>query len=191
MNFIERQFGMGRYRLLCHFLIFIVFLAGGRQTLATESDAIRYRIAIGDELTVTVFGHDDLSGVCKVDGVGRCSLPLINAVSAAGHTVEEFEQLVHDQLQPQYLKNPQVNADIVEYQPIYVLGEVRNPGSYPYTLGMNVVAAIAMAGGYTYRAARRKISLTRSGDDDVERRTVKEQEDIQPGDVIEVPERFF
>lgn len=172
-------------------LTLVAWLPFAQTTWAETTPEKEYIVAIGDTLSVEVFGHEDLSGECQVDGNGRCSLPLINFVGAVGLTVSELERAVVDRLRPDYLKNPQVRVKVIEYRPIFILGEVRRPGSYPYSVGMTVVNAVALAGGYTYRAARRKIAVTRA-DDEVGNGELKgENIVLQPGDVIEVPERFF
>jgi len=149
-----------------------------------------YRLGIGDRLRVTVFGHDDLSGEFEVSSNGSITLPLIGEVGAANVTLTELEQKITGKLRPDYLKNPQVSAEVLNYRPFYIIGEVRNPGDYPYVGGMRVVNAIAMAGGFTYRADEDGILVTRAAGDGtlVE---VSADAPIYPGDVIEVPERFF
>ncbi len=156
------------------------------------ADAVaEYRLGAGDRVRVVVFGHNDLSGEFEVDGAGRLSLPLIQMVEAAGLTTVELENAVTDRLRPDYLKNPRVSVDVVSFRPVYILGEVRQPGSYPYSNGMTVVNAVALAGGYTYRASKRKITVTRASDPDKTKQAVGEDTPIFPGDVVEVPERFF
>lgn len=150
-----------------------------------------YRIAAGDRIRVVVFGHEDLSGEFEVDGSGRFSLPLIRVVDAANLTTTELESEISRRLRPDYLKNPRVSVEVIGYRPIYVIGEVRTPGSYPYTANMSVVNAIALAGGYTYRAAKKKIVVIKASDPEKKKTSTNESEKISPGDVIEVPERFF
>ncbi len=159
---------------------------------AAAADAVaEYRLGAGDRVRVVVFGHDDLSGEFEVDGAGRLSLPLIQMVEAAGRTTVELEGAVTDRLRPDYLKNPRVSVEVVSFRPVYILGEVRQPGSYAYSNGMTVVNAVALAGGYTYRASKRKITVTRASDPNKNKQSVGEDTPIYPGDVVEVPERFF
>ena len=155
------------------------------------SDLDSYRIAAGDTVRVTVYGHGDLSGEFEVGGDGRISLPLIQRVDAAGYSASELAAEIEEQLRPDYLKDPKVSVEVIAYRPVFVLGEVREPGSYPYSTGMTVVKAIALAGGYTYRGARNKIVLTRKNEANENRQRIDEQDALMPGDVIEVPERFF
>lgn len=151
-----------------------------------------FRLGAGDRIRVTVFGHEDLSGEFEVDGTGRVSMPLIRSVPAKGLTLAELEQAISDRLQPDFLKDPRVSIDVLNYRPFYIIGEVKEPGSYPYVNGMTVWNAVAMAGGFSYRARKSEVEIKRGGDaaqgawQDANPDTV-----VYPGDVIRVPERFF
>lgn len=157
---------------------------------SAETDAT-YRLASGDRVKVTVYGHDDLSGEFEIDGSGEIAMPLISEMLAAGKTITELETSITDALQPDYLKNPRVSVEVLDYRPVYVIGEVSSPGSYAYVNGMTVVNAVAVAGGFTYRARKGRISIVRAE----EERKIKFRADMDtkvlPGDVIEIPERFF
>jgi len=150
-----------------------------------------YTLGSGDQIRVTVFGHTDLSGEFEIDGIGRVSLPLIQDVKAAGLSLQELEKSVTRKLKPDFLKNPRVSIDVLNYRPFYILGEVKKPGSYPFVNGMTVVNAIALAGGYTYRAGKDKTFIVRGTDKEQNKETVSHETIVLPGDVIEVPERFF
>ena len=153
--------------------------------------ASAYRLGSGDMLRVIVFGEDDLSGEFAVDDSGFVSFPLIGEVRAQGMTLRDFETEIAEELNDGYIIDPRVNVEIINYRPFYIYGEVTDGGEYPYVAGMNVLKAIAIAGGYTYRANQRRVHITRAGES--ERLTVQVGQDvlIYPGDVIEVPERFF
>lgn len=158
---------------------------------AEESTQESYRLGAGDRVKLTVYGHLDLSGEFEIDGAGRMSLPLIQHVNAAGLTLAEFEAAVTAKLKPDYLKNPRVNAEVLNYRPFYILGEVNSPGSYPYINGMTVINAVAVAGGFTYRARTKKVVIVRTDGTDVERLSAAPDTPVFPGDVIEIAERFF
>lgn len=160
-------------------------------TLCARADTPTYTLGPGDHVRVTVFGHEDLSGEFEIDGNGRISLPLIKSVTATGSTVSELEQTITAKLAPDYLKNPRVSVEVLSYRPFYILGEVRSPGQYPYVSGMTLLNAVAIAGGYTYRAATRKVSVTRQGSNGKSKLRASADTKIFPDDVIEVPERFF
>ena len=149
-----------------------------------------YRLGSGDQLRITVFGHADLSGEFEVGSDGRISMPLIGDVRALQLTLQELEGAITDKLKPDYLINPQLSVEVVNYRPFYIIGEVKNPGSYAYVGGMRVVNAVAMAGGFTYRAREAELLITRAAGNG-EKESAGQNTHVLPGDVIEVPERFF
>ena len=149
-----------------------------------------YRLASGDQVRVTVFRHPDLSGEFQVDGLGNISLPLTGQISVDGLTVQETEGKIRESLMNGYLVDPQVSIEVLNYRPFDILGEVTNPGSYPYVNGMTVLNAVALAGGFSYRASEGRITVTRGGSNGREVRAEPDTE-ILPGDIIRVPERFF
>jgi polysaccharide export outer membrane protein len=158
---------------------------------SAESLAQSYNLGPGDRLRVTVYQQPDLSGEFEVDPGGQVALPLIEPIHAQGMTIRGFQDAVAKKLAAGYLVNPRVSVDVINYRPFYITGEVNKPGEYPYVAGMNILKAIAMAGGYSYRANTGKVFLTRvkSGEElvvDPVPETV-----VMPGDFIRIPERFF
>jgi polysaccharide export outer membrane protein len=154
------------------------------------SQGYEYSLGTGDLLRVTVFGHEDLSGEFEVDSAGRISLPLIGDLLVGNGSLDNVEQLIVSALKPDYLKNPQISVEIISYRPFYIIGEVANPGSYPYVGRMRVINAVAMAGGFTYRAVEDELLITRAKGNGKQEH-VKQETPVFPGDVIEVAERFF
>ena len=181
--------GMLRHALLFAFILAAGF--GGAVAPVWAAAPRDYQLGPGDLLRIVVFGHEDLSGEFEVKGTGHVSLPLIREVKAAGLTLRQFEQAVIDALKPDFLINPRVSVDVLNYRPFYIIGEVKRPGSYPYVNGMTVVNAIALAGGYTYRAKENKVLITRASDAERKQEPADHQSVVLPGDVIEVPERFW
>jgi len=150
-----------------------------------------YRLDAGDKLRVIVFGEMDLGGEYEVDGSGYVRLPLIGQLRAGGLAVNEFENSMKAELEKGYLKNARVSVEVINYRPFYILGQVNKPGEYPYVNGMSVLNAVALAGGYTYRANESNVYI-RSRDSEEERLTPANQMTrVQPGDIITVRERFF
>ena len=149
------------------------------------------RLAPGDKVRVTVFGEDRLSGEYQIDNAGTLSLPLAGTIQGAGLTKPELEQVLTTQLKNQYLRNPKVTVDVVSFRPFYVLGEVQKPGEYPFRSGLNVLSAIAIAGGATYRAHTSKVMIQRSGSQEMTEYPQSPTILVMPGDVVRVPERFF
>ena len=152
---------------------------------------VELRVAPGDKLRVTVFGEDRLSGEYQIDNAGSISLPLAGTIEGAGLTKSELEQSITTQLKSQYLRNPKVTVDVVSYRPFYVLGEVQKPGEYQFRSGLNVLSAIAIAGGATYRANPSKVLIQRSGSNDEKEYPQSPTVLVMPGDVVRVAERFF
>lgn len=193
MNIPNPQSGARFLPLLFAALVALCLGACAAPAVSAEgTQAIdRYVLGAGDRIRITVFGHEDLSGEFEIDGSGRISMPLIQVVEAAGLSTSELADVITDKLRPDYLKDPRVSIDILTYRPFYILGEVRNPGSYAYVSKMTVVTAVALAGGYSYRASKKKMTVTRGDDPEKKKQPVTEDTEILPGDIIEVPERFF
>lgn len=150
-----------------------------------------YVLGTGDKIKLTVYGETDLSGEYEVGSTGVVALPLIGDIAASGHTITHFEKAVREKLSEGYLRDPRVSAQVINYRPFFILGEVTKPGSYPFVNGMTVINAIALAGGYTYRADKGGMTMTRASDPNKKDAPVAEEAPVMPGDVIRVPERFF
>lgn len=160
-------------------------------TAGERPEAGEYRLGNDDQIRVTVFGHDDLSGQFNVTSNGTVSLPLIGDVTAAGLTISEFIDRTQEKLAAGYLKEPRVSAEVLNFRPYYILGEVNQPGEYPYSTDLTVLKAIATAGGYTYRANKREVMI-KGLDDTAERKILlTPNTDLQPGDTVRILERFF
>lgn len=157
---------------------------------APVAAALDYRLGTGDKLRVIVFGEEDLSGEFDITGAGKVSLPLIGQVQAAGLTLGQFEKEVADNLANGYLTSPKISVEVLNYRPFYIIGEIDKPGQYPYTDGMTVLNAVAVGGGYTYRANTDVVYIAR-GDGDEEKFPANQSVRVLPGDVVRVPERFF
>ncbi|WP_421866579.1 polysaccharide biosynthesis/export family protein [Parvibaculum sp.] len=151
---------------------------------------IDYELGSGDKLRVIVFGEPDLSGEFDVSGSGTVALPLIGQVRARGLTLSKFEDAVETKLRDGYLTNPRVSVEVMNYRPFYIYGEVAAPGQYPYTSSMTVLNAVAVAGGYTYRANQSEVYITRGEGNEVSY-PASQAVKVLPGDVVRVPERFF
>lgn len=150
-----------------------------------------YRLDAGDKVRVTVYGEDDLSGEFAVDGSGMLALPLIGQVPAAGRSLPDLEVSIANKLRDGYLNDPKVSAQITAYRPFFIIGEVNKPGEYPFQSAMNVVTAVALAGGYTYRADESDVYVRRSGSTVEKELPADATTVINPGDTIRVTERFF
>lgn len=150
-----------------------------------------YTLGPGDNIRIIVFGQQQLSGEFSVDGSGRVALPLIGEVRAAGASARELEQRITKELADGYVRDPRVSVEVLNFRPFYIIGEVNKPGQYPYAAGMTAVTAVALAGGYTYRARQDHVVITRSIDGTKQDRSASPNTQVMPDDVIRVPERLF
>jgi protein involved in polysaccharide export with SLBB domain len=150
-----------------------------------------YKLDSGDKVKVTVYGEDDLSGEFSVDGSGNVRLPLIGQVHAAGLTLHDFESAIEARLSKGYLLNPKVSAEVTNYRPFTILGEVNKPGEYPFENDMTVLNAVALGGGYTYRADQTTVYVRHKGSLKEESAPADDRTRIYPGDTIRVDEKIF
>lgn len=150
-----------------------------------------YVLGVGDRLRITIYGEDDLSGEYEINSTGVVAFPLIGNVSAARQPVRDFESALRNKLAEGYLHDPRVSVQVTNYRPFFILGEVAKPGSYPYVNGMNVLNAVALAGGYTYRADQNDVVIVHANDPAKTEQKAREDSPVMPGDIIRVPERFF
>ena len=150
-----------------------------------------YRLDSGDRVRVIVFGQDNLSRVYSVDTSGSISMPLIGPVARAGSRPSSSRLDIAAELRRKYIKDPKVSVEVEAYRPFFILGEVSKPGQFPYVNGMTVEAAVAIAEGYTERAKKRMVRLTRRFGGVNSTVMVPTDYPVQPGDTIYVLERFF
>ncbi len=122
------------------------------QALIHQASTTSPALQPGDKIKVTVFGEDRLSGLYDINSAGFVSLPLAGTVKAAGLSKQQMEQALAQKFNSEYLRNPKVTVEVASYRPFYIMGEVAKPGEYPFKDGLNVMSAIALAGGATYRA---------------------------------------
>jgi polysaccharide export outer membrane protein len=164
-----------------------------------------YVIRDNDLIRLTVFQEDDMTTETRVSKSGYITLPLLGAVEVAGKSVADATNEIRTRLDKDYIINPQVTLAVMEYaeQWVTVLGEVQKPGQVqiPPEGGLDLLGAIALAGGYTRVANPSDVIVRRviNGHDVVARvdakrlaRDTKVQEFlVQPGDRISVGESLF
>ena len=189
-----------RFKIITTLLLTCLFFAAplhaeAPQELASRSqsaaDNEEYKLGSGDLIKITVFNQEDLSGEYTINGAGQIALPLIGDVNTKDLTVKQVEQAIANKLKPDYLLNPRVNVQVLNYRPFYILGEVKQPQSYPYVDGMTYLNAVAIAGGFTYRAKEDHVMVVRMKDPKKQEIRLNMDEKVMPGDVIHVEERFF
>jgi polysaccharide export outer membrane protein len=171
--------------------------AGAPPATPADLDKVRAAVAAppqlqaGEKIRITVFGENSLSGEYQIDPSGFISLPLAGTVKAAGLTQNDLARELEASLRSGYLKDPKVTVSILEFRPFYILGEVEKPGSYPYSSGLNVMSAIATAGGTTYRASQSTVLIQHPGEGELRSYDASKPIPILPGDIIQVPRRYF
>jgi polysaccharide export outer membrane protein len=159
-----------------------------------------YKIAPNDIIVIDVFGEKDMSKEFRVSATGTINYYFLGEVQVAGKTTSEVRETLTDQLNRDYLVEPQVTVDVKEYRvrEVFVNGQVNKPGAIPLTgeQELNILGALSRAGGFTPRASENKIKFTRPGQRE---RTfsfdqLKDPRNnivLQPGDIIEVGDKLL
>jgi polysaccharide export outer membrane protein len=163
------------------------FFDGAPSHVNTKDYSIRQQ----DVLKITVFDEDNLSGEYTVDTEGNISMPLIGNIAVADKSLLEAEQTIQDTYKEGYIVNPIVEIKMDRYNPFYIMGEIKEPGSYEFKPGLNALKAVAVAGGFTYRANQKLFKVYNEKDDFKISRDVPPNYKLIPGDVLVVKERFF
>ncbi len=161
------------------------------ESYTTENAGASYRLGAGDKLQIDVFNQDDLSGEYTLDGNGHFNMHLIGEVGAAGLTAQELADVLISKLKPDYLVNPRISVQVQNYRPYYIIGEVLQTGTFAYVDGMTYLTAVAIAGGFSYRAKKDHVLVVRAGDPDRNELKLDINERVRPGDIIRVAERMF
>lgn len=152
----------------------------------------RYVLGPGDTVRIITFGAEQLTGEFTVSDSGDVAVPLLGQIHAAGLTAQQLQKtMTAGLIRTGMFRQPSVAVEVARYRPVFILGEVKKPGQYAYQPGMTVLTAVAIAGGFTYRAIEDVFSIIRTVDaKPIEGRATR-QTLLQPGDVINVYERHF
>ena len=170
-------------------ILMAILLALSGNSQAESLD--KYSLSADDQISITVFGEPDLSlKKVRIATNGSISVPLIGQVQVQGMTAVELEEKLSQLFADGYLKKPAITVSIVEYRQFYINGEVKKPGGYSYRDGLTIERAVALAGGFSERASKEKITIAHEANKDKVIR-VELTTPIQPGDVITVQESFF
>ena len=148
-------------------------------------------LAPGDRIKVALYGDDAMSGEYDVAADGTVSLPLVGITPAVGLTPEGLRQALESKLSVGLYKNPRISVQVVSLLPVYVLGEVRKPGAFPYVPDMTLSKAAALAEGYTYRADMNVVAIRRARTQSEVLVTSDQSIPLAPGDTVRVLERYF
>jgi polysaccharide export outer membrane protein len=191
----------------------VAFLAGGLCVACADRPVAPYpkspppaamdsAVGPGDLFEVRVYGEPSLSSTYEVSPEGSINFPLIGAVAVAGKSPPQIEKDIQGKLAAGYIKNPSVSVRVTDFRSrrVSVFGQVRQPGTFPFTENMSIVEAVAKAGGFTAMAKKNAVRVTRGGSEG-DKIVFVAVEDIgqgkspnfylRPGDVIYVDERIF
>jgi polysaccharide biosynthesis/export protein len=150
-----------------------------------------YRLDAGDKLRVVVYGQEGLTNTYAIDAGGSITMPLIGSVPARGKTPAGLAADITAKLRNGFIREPSVAVEIDSYRPFFILGEVAAPGQYPYVPNMTVESAVAIAGGFSPRAKRDRVTLTHTDGAGTSRYVVPLGTALGPGDTVQVGERWF
>jgi len=150
-----------------------------------------YTLDSGDRLRVVVFGQDGLTNSYVVDVSGHIAMPLIGSVSARGLSSVQLAGRIAEALRQGYIREPHVAVEVEAYRPFFILGEVAQPGQYPYVANMTVETAVAIAGGFGPRGFHKTMIISRNSPSGTLRFEVPNTYRICPGDTVRVQERWF
>lgn len=159
-------------------------------------------LGAGDKFEIRVFSEEHLSGEFTVSSDGTINYPYIGRVQVADRTCADVEEVITEGLRNGYVRNPAVSCALVEYNSkrIFVFGEVKKPGSFPYQSNLSIIEAFALAGGFSERASTNNTKLTRVVNEVEVQVRVPMQEIVEgrqrnirllPGDIVFVPESAY
>ncbi|MFT7682027.1 MAG: protein involved in polysaccharide export with SLBB domain [Moritella dasanensis] len=149
-----------------------------------------YTVGAGDKIAIDVYGETDLSFNVMIDSSGSVDYPYLGEIVVVGLTPSEIKQKIYSGLKGSYLISPKVMVSIATFRQFYIKGEVKRPGGYPFRPGLTVDKAIALAGGFTERAAKQSIMLSNNSDLN-QTHKVTPDDHVAPDDILNIEESFF
>jgi protein involved in polysaccharide export with SLBB domain len=175
-------------------------VAGGSEVVPLQAQHVpmpkrvvgpAYALGPADRIRIKVYNENDITGEYEVNSTGFVSVPLAGQIRAAGLTTRQLENAIRSRLAEGIVNDPRVNVEIATYAPFYIHGEVKSAGEFAYRIGLTVQDAVALAGGFTYRAYDRKVYVRRAGSAFEEVYLLDAPVQVSPGDNIRIPERYF
>jgi polysaccharide export outer membrane protein len=173
---------------------------------AQPTDISKYVIGPGDVLQISVWHNPELSTSVPVRPDGRISTPLVNDVVAAGKTSEELGHEIEARLK-KFVADPIVTVMISSFvgpynQQVRIVGEASTPKSLSYSANMTVLDAMIAVGGLTpyasgnraklvRRIGGKEVSTTLRLSDLLKSGDLSANTELQPGDIIIIPQSFF
>lgn len=165
-----------------------------------------YRIGPGDMLEIFVWRNPEISTTVPVRPDGKISTPLVEDMVAVGKTPSQLARDMEEVLAV-YIKSPSVNVIVSGFQgvpeeQIRVVGQAANPQAVPYREGMTVLDVMITVGGLGEFAAGNRAKLVRKVDgktveyrvkldDLINKGDISQNVEIEPGDILIIPEAFF
>jgi polysaccharide biosynthesis/export protein len=150
-----------------------------------------YHLDAGDRLRVVVYGQEGLTNTYSISAGGTITMPLIGAVPARGRTPQGLAADIAARLRNGFIREPSVAVEVEAYRPFFILGEVQAPGQYPYVPNMTAESAVAIAGGFSPRARKDRVTITHTDASGTSRMVMPPGTPISPGDTVLVGERWF
>ena len=163
----------------------------GYAASAPVSYDVPYHLDAGDRLRVVVYGQEGLTNTYSISAGGTITMPLIGSVPARGRTPQGLAADITARLRNGFIREPSVAVEVESYRPFFILGEVQAPGQYPYVPNMTVESAVAIAGGFSPRARKDRVTITHTDAAGTSRAIVPPGTPLSPGDTVLVGERWF
>lgn len=185
---------MAKFRLflIASLAIALAGCAASRPAAPVSAEAAQPTLLPGETIDVQVYGQNQLSGPRMIESDGAIPVLLVGRVKVAGMTPQEVEAQLQGELARRGLvSTPSVSVEVVHYLPVSVVGEVAKPGAFEWRYDMRVLDAVAMGGGYTYRANTNDLEILPQGDPQRKPVHADATSRLMPGDVVVVPERWF
>lgn len=176
---------------LLGFLAVLLFAAVDSSSVVADAESNAYHLSVGDRIKVYVLGQPELSVELQVSDTGEIIYPLLGAVNVVGLTRKQTQDLLYDKLKPDYLVEPVVSITILSYRQVFLQGEVKKPGPYPYTPGLSLRRAVLDAGGFTDLANEDKIYVVNEFDPQGEEARVDQNYRMKPGDIVTIKASLF
>jgi protein involved in polysaccharide export with SLBB domain len=153
--------------------------------------ATAYRLGPGDKVRIETFGETALTGEFALDGEGKIAFPLLGTIKASERSADELGTEIQTRLAAQALRDPKVTVQVIGFRPVYVLGEVARPGEFPFASDLSVFALVAKAGGFTYRANRKRVYIRHAAAPDEVAYKLDAATPVRPGDTVRIGDRVF
>jgi len=179
---------MKGHNTLYRTLFFMFILLTGQANAHKQHHS--YKLGAGDKIAIEVYGEKDLSVTVIIDTSGSIDYPYLGEINVVGLTPAEIKQKIYTGLKGPYLISPKVMVSIAAFRQFYIKGEVKRPGGYPFRPGLTVDKAVALAGGFTERAAKQSIMLSNNSDLSQAYR-VEPDDHIAPDDILNIEQSFF